>query len=166
MAEKKKISSEDEAWLNHKANMVDEQQVIEALETASDYERGFQRLNDVQKGLEVLAPNPTIPISSLLNDTHAQDPIINAEKAVQHALNSLESKGVLHHSNRMDIEALLNLASEILDEATDEEILQAMVDAHKVQDESEITGGDDVDDDAQIEAPLTHCEVLKAVHFR
>ena len=99
MAEKKKISSEDEAWLNHEANMVDEQRVIEALETASDYERGFQRLNDVQKGL----------VRKL------------------------------------------------------REIFQAVVDARKAQDESEITGGDDVDDDAQIEALPTRCEVLKAV---
>ena len=113
--------------------------------------------------VKVPAPNPTIPISSLLNDTHAQDPIVNAEKAVQRALDSLESKGVLHHSNRMDIEALLNPASEILDEATDEEIFQAVVDTRKAQDELEITGGDDVDDDAQIEVLPTRCEVLKAV---
>jgi hypothetical protein len=41
LAEKKTISSEDKAWLNHEVNMVDEQQVIEALKTALDYERGF-----------------------------------------------------------------------------------------------------------------------------
>jgi len=51
LAEKKSISSEDERWLDQDARLVNEQLVIEALENASDYERGFQRLDDTQKGL-------------------------------------------------------------------------------------------------------------------
>jgi hypothetical protein len=70
-------------------------------------------------------------ISSLLDDAHAQGPIINAEKEVECALNGLEVAGVLHCSNRINIEALLNLALETLEEATDEQIFQAVVDAHK-----------------------------------
>jgi len=51
LAKKKSISPEDEEWLDHAANFVDEQQVLDALENASDYERGLERLDDVQKGI-------------------------------------------------------------------------------------------------------------------
>ena len=51
LAEKKRISPQDEEWLNDEANLVNEWRVIDALESASDYERGFQRLDDAQKGL-------------------------------------------------------------------------------------------------------------------
>ncbi|KAI0248524.1 hypothetical protein BJV78DRAFT_1156442 [Lactifluus subvellereus] len=51
LAEKKSISSQDERWLDHDANLVDEQQVLEALENASDYERAFERLDGEQKGV-------------------------------------------------------------------------------------------------------------------
>jgi hypothetical protein len=37
--------------LDHEANLVDEQQVLEALESASDYKKGLERLNDKQKGV-------------------------------------------------------------------------------------------------------------------
>jgi len=43
---KRTISSADEHWLDHEANIVDEQRVIENLEAASDYERGLARLDD------------------------------------------------------------------------------------------------------------------------
>ncbi|KAF8239648.1 hypothetical protein L208DRAFT_1236572 [Tricholoma matsutake] len=65
----------------------------------------------------------------------------------------------------MDIEALLNLADEshVIDETTDEEICQAVLDAQKAQEEGPINGGDnDVDDDAPVEPCPTHCEVLQA----
>ena len=51
VAECQSISSQDERWLDHDANLVDEQQVLEILEDASDYERGFARLDEQQKGL-------------------------------------------------------------------------------------------------------------------
>jgi hypothetical protein len=40
LAKAKSISSEDEQWLDYKANLVDEQCVLEALEDAPDYETG------------------------------------------------------------------------------------------------------------------------------
>ncbi|OJA13138.1 hypothetical protein AZE42_03647 [Rhizopogon vesiculosus] len=47
----KSISSQDGSWLDHDANLVDEQQALEVLEDASDYERGFdRRLDEAQKG--------------------------------------------------------------------------------------------------------------------
>jgi hypothetical protein len=42
LAQKESISSSDEHWLDHEGNTVDEQRVIEALEAASDYERGVE----------------------------------------------------------------------------------------------------------------------------
>jgi len=37
--ERKSISSHDEKWLDNEANLVDEQQALDALENALDYER-------------------------------------------------------------------------------------------------------------------------------
>lgn len=51
LATNKSISSQDEKWLDHEANLVDEEQVLEVLENASDYERGLERLDDVQKSV-------------------------------------------------------------------------------------------------------------------
>lgn len=48
---KKSISSLDENWLDNEANLVDEQQVLDTLENASDYERGCERLDETQKGV-------------------------------------------------------------------------------------------------------------------
>jgi hypothetical protein len=65
----------------------------------------------------------------------------------------------------MDLEALLNPADEsrVMDETTDEEICQAVLDARKAQEEVLINGGDDdVDDDASVELCPTHREVLQA----
>jgi hypothetical protein len=103
---------------------------------------------------------PIVPISSLLNfdDAHDdEDPITNAEKQVESALNKLELTGVLQASNRMNIEALLNPVdeSQVMDETTDEDICQAVLDA------KEDGRGDDTDD-AFIEPCLTHHEVLQA----
>ena len=45
---KKSISSLDENWLDNEANLVDEQQVLDVLENASDYERSCERLDETQ----------------------------------------------------------------------------------------------------------------------
>ena len=112
--------------------------------------------------------NPSIPVSSLLNvdDTHGlKDPVTIVEKQLESALDELVSTGALQASNRMDIEALLNPADEshVIDETTDEEICQAVLDARKAQEEGPINGGDnDVDDDAPVEPCPTRREVLQA----
>jgi len=51
LAQKETISADDEHWLDHEANIVDEQCVIDNLEAASDYERGFSRLDEAGKGV-------------------------------------------------------------------------------------------------------------------
>lgn len=48
---KEKISDEDERWLDGEGNLVDEQQVIDELETASDYERGLGRMDEGKKSI-------------------------------------------------------------------------------------------------------------------
>ena len=52
-AERKAVlsSQDDEQCPDHEADLVGERRVLEALENASDYERGFARLDDEQKGL-------------------------------------------------------------------------------------------------------------------
>jgi len=51
LAEGKAISSQDECWLDNEANLVVEQQVVEALESTLDYEESLQRLDDMQKSV-------------------------------------------------------------------------------------------------------------------
>src|SRR5579863_5390982 len=51
LAERKSISPQDEQWLNHDTNLVDERQVLEVLENALDYEGAFARLDDEQKAV-------------------------------------------------------------------------------------------------------------------
>ena len=36
-------------WLDHEANLMDEQQILEALEKASDFEKSLEELDDAQK---------------------------------------------------------------------------------------------------------------------
>ena len=43
------ITEEEEHWLDHDANLVEEEQVIEELEKASDYEQGLGRLDKIKK---------------------------------------------------------------------------------------------------------------------
>jgi len=51
LAARKSISSQDECWLDHDANLVDEQQALDILEDSSDYEKGFERLDEAQRGI-------------------------------------------------------------------------------------------------------------------
>ena len=53
LAKNEKISDDDEHWLDHEANTVDEQRtrVLDALEAASDYEKEIGRLDENSKGI-------------------------------------------------------------------------------------------------------------------
>ena len=52
LAWKETILSLDEHWLDNEANTVGEQHVIDTLESTSDYEQEFQRLNENGKMTE------------------------------------------------------------------------------------------------------------------
>jgi len=43
------VSDADMDWLDGDGNLIDEEQVVEILDNASDYERGFDRLNPQKK---------------------------------------------------------------------------------------------------------------------
>ena len=45
------ISPVDEQWLDHKANTIDEQRVLDELEAASDYEQGLEWLGEDGKAI-------------------------------------------------------------------------------------------------------------------
>ena len=73
------------------------------------------------------AIQPSIPISSLLHNNPSSlqiDPLAHAEKQVENAFDDLQSRGVLHRDNRLDIESLLSPQTEahIMAEASDKDI--------------------------------------------
>lgn len=47
-AEKKSTSSRDERWIDHNANLVDKQQVLEASENAPDHEHNIHNTSGAQ----------------------------------------------------------------------------------------------------------------------
>ena len=51
LSQKEGISEADEHWLDHEANIVDEERVLHDLETASDYKRGLERLDEDGKAI-------------------------------------------------------------------------------------------------------------------
>jgi hypothetical protein len=109
------------------------------------------------------ATQPSIPISFLVHNANPQvDPLAHAEKEVENALDDLQSRGVLHRDNRMDIESLLNPQNEIhiTAEASDKDIYEAIIDAIEAR---ENIGGDDVDNDGPVKPRPSHRDVLKAV---
>ncbi|KAJ3965147.1 hypothetical protein EV361DRAFT_966999 [Lentinula raphanica] len=87
------------------------------------------------------------PISSLIHDT--SDPIANVEHEVEQRLDDLEARGVLQHSNRMNIESLLNpvveweFMNEDMVEGIEQGIFKSVMNAVHAREDSEINGGDD-----------------------
>lgn len=51
LADKKSITLSEELWLDNDANLIDEERILEALDKASDYERGVSRLDDKGKNV-------------------------------------------------------------------------------------------------------------------
>jgi hypothetical protein len=107
---------------------------------------------------------PSIPISSLLSESQV-DPLAQAEKQVEHVLDDLQSRGVLHQDSRLDIESLLNpqIEAHITAEASDKDIYQAVMDAIGARENIEKNGGDDVDEDGPVKPHPGRGEVLKAI---
>ncbi|KAG6872986.1 hypothetical protein C0992_009213 [Termitomyces sp. T32_za158] len=112
------------------------------------------------------AAEPSIPVAALnIDSTSKLDPIAEVEKEVKKVLDQLQLIGVLQPQNRMTVEALLNPADEAhhMEQATDEDICQAVLDARQAQEDAEMTGGvDDINDDAPVQARPARREVLQA----
>ena len=105
---------------------------------------------------------PAIPVSSLLlSPSYDPDPIAAAKNELICALDDSESIGVLQKANRMDLEDLLNPPEESrMEDATDEEICQAVLATCNSQEEGPMDG--DVEDDAMAEPRPTYHEVIEA----
>ncbi len=65
LSQQEDISSADEQWLDNEGNIIDEQRILEKLESASDYETGVTQLDDngkaIVKKLRELAGDPDLP---------------------------------------------------------------------------------------------------------
>lgn len=107
---------------------------------------------------------PSIPISSLLDDTGTNEScVVAAEQEVEAALDNLITTGALQMTNRMDLEALLNPEgeSEVMTETSDLEIFKAVMEAVEARENIEAQGGDDADCRPPEPRP-THLQALKA----
>ena len=51
LQQKEKLTDVDGHWLDNDGNVVDKQRVLETLEASSDYEQGFARLDEADKGI-------------------------------------------------------------------------------------------------------------------
>lgn len=113
------------------------------------------------------AAQPSIPISALLSNPTETDPVCQAEKEVETALEELVATGALQRVNRMDIESLLNPAGEslVLTEASDQEIYQAVIDAAAAREKLDLVGHDDGDeiDSTPLEPPPSRRDIVKAI---
>ena len=49
LSRQESISSSDERWLDNEGNTIDEQRVIETLESSSNYEKGLENLDEAGK---------------------------------------------------------------------------------------------------------------------
>ena len=100
---------------------------------------------------------PSVLISSLVND---QDAVVEAESQLEKALDTLQATGALQSLNQMAIDVLLNPLDEstMMDESTDEEIYEAMMDARK-EDEA---GDNDNEDSNPADIWPTQKEALSA----
>ena len=49
LAKKEQLSDDDENWLDNDGNLVNEQRVIDTLDTASDFKWGSERLSDEEE---------------------------------------------------------------------------------------------------------------------
>ncbi|KAH7890276.1 hypothetical protein F5I97DRAFT_1971611 [Phlebopus sp. FC_14] len=89
------------------------------------------------------------------------NPTIHTEALVENALDHLESTGALHHVNWMNITELLNPVIEMhnMFDATDEDIVESMMDAKKLWERN--CGHDDKDTDVPALGP-TCSEALQA----
>ncbi|KAJ6456730.1 hypothetical protein C8R45DRAFT_844722 [Mycena sanguinolenta] len=101
---------------------------------------------------------PAIPISSLLN------PVREAEQELNNCLDGLEERRILQRTNRLTIEDLVNPESEQdTEQASDQDIYNAVVASRNAQNASDATGGDnDPDDDAEPTNRPTRREALAA----
>ncbi|KAF8811887.1 hypothetical protein BYT27DRAFT_7183490 [Phlegmacium glaucopus] len=104
--------------------------------------------------------------SSLLDDTSSSNPMEQAlaERQVEEALDELVAIGALEEQNRMNIEEFLNPVEEshVFTESTDLDIYNAVMEAVEARRNFEINGGDDGDDDGDIEPQPSRREVLQA----
>ncbi|KIK74591.1 hypothetical protein PAXRUDRAFT_19714 [Paxillus rubicundulus Ve08.2h10] len=114
--------------------------------------------------------NLSVPVSMLIHaDGLLQvdlDPIVQAEKDVIMALDNLEATGALQHSNRMDIEELLNPTEERQDlfEVTDQDIYNTVMEAKAAREKTAVAGGSDKldDSDEPVKPTRTRKEALQA----
>jgi hypothetical protein len=103
---------------------------------------------------------PTQPPSSLIQPQ--EDPVTIAENRVVALLDELENIGALQRSNRMELDEILNPPGEAhgIDEATDEDIFNAVMEARR--EEEGHYDGDDTDTDTLVEPAPTRAEALQA----
>ncbi|KAJ7661795.1 hypothetical protein B0H17DRAFT_953421, partial [Mycena rosella] len=84
-----------------------------------------------------------------------------AETALSETLQDLQSRGVLQKGNSLSVEALVDVPEEqVMEDATDEEIFEAVQNMRMCRQDMEINGGDDNQDEHSPEPKPTRKEAL------
>jgi hypothetical protein len=93
-------------------------------------------------------------------DSETDPALKDAEAALAQVLNELVKVGVLQQKNLVDIEDLIHMPEEqIIEDATDEDIFEAVQKMRNGEEDREKNGGDD---DEEVEPKLSRKEVLQA----
>ncbi|KAG5641399.1 hypothetical protein DXG03_005335 [Asterophora parasitica] len=90
--------------------------------------------------------------------------LVHAENELNEALDQLQSTGVHHPKNRMDMEFLLNSPDENLnmDLATDQDIFDAVMEAREAEENIDINGGND-DQEPVSSRPSDVCKAVTTI---
>jgi hypothetical protein len=108
-----------------------------------------------------ILPDRSHPSESAPAIDDESDDANDAEKGLLDSLEQLQEVGVLQKSNTVDLEDLVhNPAEQIIEDATDEEIADAVRKLHQAEEDREKNGGDD---DEEIDPKPSRQEALQAV---
>ncbi|KAJ6491615.1 hypothetical protein C8R47DRAFT_434838 [Mycena vitilis] len=108
----------------------------------------------------ILPSSSSATTAAILADLEKEN---EAEAALLQTLDGLNERGVLQRANRLDLESLVDMPEEqVMEDATDEEIFEAVQQLHSDRENLEQNTGDDGDESA-LDLKPTRKEALQAV---
>ncbi|KAJ7834940.1 hypothetical protein B0H13DRAFT_1652914 [Mycena leptocephala] len=111
-----------------------------------------------------ILPSALSPITAAIMDDLEKENKSKAEIALSQMLDELQSRGVLQKGNRLHLDDLVDMPEEqVVEDATDEEIFEAVQQMQSDREDMEINGSDDGNSGCQQMLKPTRKEALHAV---